>query len=157
FGFGVSLTADFKEVCGTAAEMTDHIHGSHGQPGAVGEHADIAIELDQLEAIVGTTLLQRGHDPRGATFGDLRLPVQRSSVEHQLAVERMRAAVGQDWYLIDFQKFSIDRTVGGIYFFQNRLDFWRSDTKTVAGEDGCEIFLAWCLIDINLRPTNCVR
>ena len=60
-GLGVGLAADLEEIRRPAAVMADHVHGRHGQPGAVRQHADIAVELDQLEAGLGAALFELGH------------------------------------------------------------------------------------------------
>ena len=33
--------------------MADHVHRGHRQAGAVGEHPDVAVELDELQTAVG--------------------------------------------------------------------------------------------------------
>jgi hypothetical protein len=103
FGFGVSLSADFKKICGTTSKMADHIHSGHCQARAVREHADIAVELDQLEAMLGTAFLKRSHDPSRTAFRDLGLPVRRRVVEHKFAVERYHATISQQRQWIDFE------------------------------------------------------
>ena len=50
--------ADLHEVRRPPAVVRDHVHGGHGEPGAVGEHADVAVELDVAEAERTRPLLQ---------------------------------------------------------------------------------------------------
>jgi hypothetical protein len=46
--------AEVAEVRRAAADERDHVHAGHRQPGAVAEHADLAVELH-----VGDALLPR--------------------------------------------------------------------------------------------------
>ncbi len=41
---GVGAAADVQEVGGLATHLVDDVDGAHGQPGAVGDHADRALE-----------------------------------------------------------------------------------------------------------------
>ena len=50
---GRGAAADVEEVRGLAAGMLDHVHGGHGQAGAVDDAADVAVEADIAEAAVG--------------------------------------------------------------------------------------------------------
>ena len=75
--------------------MGDHVHGGHGQAGAVGEHADIAVELDEFKPGLGAAALQRGELFGGACAGEIALAKQRGIIERELAIERDDAAVLQ--------------------------------------------------------------
>ena len=110
FGFGVGLAADLQEIRRPAAVMADHVHGGHGEAGAVGEHADIAVELDELEAGLGAALLQRGHRrPAAAAPAMSGLAVDRGIVEHEFAVERDHAAVREQRQRIDLDQLGVAR------------------------------------------------
>ncbi len=68
-----------------AAAMADDVHGRHRQPGAVGQHADIAVELDELEPVGGALPLQIGHRLVRRRAGQLawRKAAESSSVSLQ--------------------------------------------------------------------------
>ncbi|KAI3487620.1 hypothetical protein L1887_48401 [Cichorium endivia] len=51
---------DVEEVGRVAAVELEHIHGSHGKTGAVDEAANVAVELDEVEAVLGRLDLVRG-------------------------------------------------------------------------------------------------
>ena len=54
---GVGAAADVEEVGGLAADLVDDVERAHGQPGAVGDDADVAVEADVLQALLVGGLL----------------------------------------------------------------------------------------------------
>ena len=54
---GVGAAADVEEVGRAAADLVDDVERAHGQPGAVGDDADVAVEADVLQALVVGRLL----------------------------------------------------------------------------------------------------
>ena len=72
-------------------------------PAPFRQHADIAVELDQLEAGFGAALFQLGHGAGGAGLGEVGLAIERAVVERELAVERHHAAGGQQRQRVDLQ------------------------------------------------------
>ena len=83
-----SAAADIEEVGGLAAGDLDHVHGRHGEPGAVDDAADIAVETDIGKAAVAGEGLARVLLRLVAQFGDFRPAEQRVLVERHLGVER---------------------------------------------------------------------
>ena len=54
---GVGAAADVEEVGGRAADLVDDVERAHGEPGAVGDDADRAVEPDVLQVgLVGGLL-----------------------------------------------------------------------------------------------------
>ena len=49
---GVGAAADVEEVGRLAADLADDVDGGHGEPGAVGDDADAAVEADVLQALL---------------------------------------------------------------------------------------------------------
>src|SRR6185437_1793242 len=45
--------ADIEEIGRRTAIELDDVHGGHGEPGAIHHAADIAVELDVVEAMLG--------------------------------------------------------------------------------------------------------
>ena len=114
FRFGVGLAADLQEVRRAAAAMADHIHGGHGEAGAVGQNADISVELDELEPVLEPLSLQFGHRLRSRRSGEFALAEGRGVVEGQLAVERHDTAIREERERIDFDQLGIDRAAHAI-------------------------------------------
>ena len=46
-----------RKLAGCAADLVDDVDGAHGEPGAVGDDADVAVEADVLQALVVGGLL----------------------------------------------------------------------------------------------------
>jgi hypothetical protein len=109
FGLGISFPADLGEIGRAAAEMRNHIHGRHGQPGAVGENADVAVELDVAQAFAGALPLPLAQRFRGGGGGKLRLANGRRIIETELAVERHDPAVDKFGQRVDLEKLGIAR------------------------------------------------
>ena len=61
------------KLAGRAAEVAHGVHGRHGETGAVGQHADAAVELDELEAEGLAARLQLRELVRRARHGQLRV------------------------------------------------------------------------------------
>ena len=51
---GGSTTTDVKEVGGAAAVQLDDIHGGHGKTGTVDQAANVAVQLDEVQAVLGS-------------------------------------------------------------------------------------------------------
>ena len=85
---GRGAAADVEEVGGLAAGELDHVHGRHGEPGAVDDAADVALQPDIGQAAVGGLGLARVLLRLVAQLGDLRPAEQGVVVEAHLGVER---------------------------------------------------------------------
>ena len=88
-----SAAADIEEVRGAAACVLDHVHGSHGEAGAVDDAADIAVETDIVEIVLGGLRLARILLRGIMHVGDAVPAEQRVVVERHLGVERKHAVV----------------------------------------------------------------
>ncbi len=94
---GVGAAADVQEIRGAAAGVFDDVHGGHGQAGAVHHAGDGAIELDVVEAELGSFHFQRIFFVQVAQFEQILVAEQGVVVEVDLGVERVDLAVlGQD-------------------------------------------------------------
>src|SRR5690606_39825309 len=63
--------ADVEEVRRLAADLLDRVHRRHGQTGAVDEAADVAVELDERQAVLPGLDLGRDLLAEVAQRGDL--------------------------------------------------------------------------------------
>ena len=113
--------ADVEEVGGLAAGELDHVHGRHGEPGAVDDAADVALQPDIGQAAVGGLGLARVLLRLVAQLGDLRPAEQGVVVEAHLGVERQDAP-----FLGDDQRVDLDH--GGVELAEG----------AVAAEDGAD-------------------
>ena len=102
--------------------MAHRVDGGHGQPGAVGEHADRAVELDETQAQRAALGFEAGQAFRCAAFGELGAARQRGIVEDELAVERHQPAVSGQRQRVDLQKFGVVLPVGRVEPLQNLRD-----------------------------------
>jgi len=58
-GSGGRASSDVEEVGGVAAVELEDVHRRHGEAGAVDEAANVAVELDEVEAVLGGVDLSR--------------------------------------------------------------------------------------------------
>ena len=101
---GVGAAADVQKIRRHAARILDDVHGGHRQAGAVHHAADVAVELDVVQAVL------RGLDFERIFFGDVAqffqvgMAEQRVVVEIHLGIEREQAAVAAGDERIDFHQ-----------------------------------------------------
>ncbi len=154
FGFGVGLAADFEKIRRSAAAMGDHVHGRHGQAGTVGEHADIAVKLDEFQPGRGAAALQRGELFRRAFAGEVALPKDRGIVERELAIQRDDAAVFQQRQRIDLDQLGVACAVNRVERFQDGSDFRLGIAKPETGEHGARGAIVEILVDLEAVAAN---
>jgi hypothetical protein len=118
FGLGVCLTADFQKIRRLAAMVGDDIHGGHGEAGAIGEHADCAVQGNVTQAEIAATLFQCGQPFCRSQPLQLRLPLNTRIVQHELAIQRDQSSIGEHRQGIDFQQLGVVLTVAGIQLDQ---------------------------------------
>ena len=100
---GRGAAADVEEVRGRAAGVLDHVHGGHGEAGAVDDAADLAVEPDIVEIVLGGLRLARILLRGIVHVGDVVAAEQRVVVERHLGVEREHAVVLGDDQRIDLE------------------------------------------------------
>ena len=111
--------------------MAHHVHGRHGQPGAVGEHADVAFEVDVLEfcglgpGLEASQLVRRARGCGGGLADD------GGVVHHELAIERDDAAVAGDDQRIDFHQFGVEGGIDRVEFDERvgNISFGRGEPQ----------------------------
>ena len=91
---GIGFATDLEEIGRTAARMADHVHGGHGQARPVGEQANLAVQLEELEAEIGAFLFERATRLVGAAGHPFFLAKPGGIVDAQLAVKRHETTVG---------------------------------------------------------------
>src|SRR5262249_17088963 len=129
----------FKEVGRPAAEVANDVHGRHGEAGAVRQHADIAVELDELQTVFRTTLFQRGHRSGGPEPDDVPLPIGGGIVEHEFALERYHAPIPELRQRIDLKKLSVAPSIGRIEARKNICDAYLRIAELQASQHRDEI------------------
>lgn len=89
-----STTTDIQEVGGLTTVQLDDIHSSHGETSTVDETADVTVELDEVEARLGSTnlvsILLSGITP----LKDLLLSEIGVVVETELGIHAQNLVVG---------------------------------------------------------------
>ena len=108
----VGAAADVEEVGRLAAVELDDVHGRHGEAGAVDHAADVAVELDVVEAVLGGLELGRVFLVRVAQRLDLLVAEERVVVEVHLGVERQHLAVAGDDQRIDLDERGVELDEG---------------------------------------------
>ena len=91
----VGAAADVEEVGRLAAVELDDVHRRHRQAGAVDQAADVAVELDVVEAELAGLDLERVFLVEVAQLDDVLVAEQRVVVEVHLGVEREHVAVAR--------------------------------------------------------------
>ena len=99
----LGAAAGIEEVGRRAARLGDDVERRHAEAGAVGEDADVAVELDVGEALLlGHRLLRVVGRVRG--LGQLLVAEDRVAVDRHLGVERDHVAVGGDDQRVDLDQ-----------------------------------------------------
>jgi hypothetical protein len=93
-GLGGGSTADVEEVSGRAAVELDDVHGGHGETGAVDEASNVTVELDEVQALLGSLDLIRILLGNVAPLEDLLLSELGVVVEAKLGVHAHDLVVG---------------------------------------------------------------
>ena len=96
-----------QKLAGRAAGECDHVDGRHRQPGAVPEHADLAVELYVGDALLARQRLERVGGAI-AHRGDLRMPVERVVVDRELRVERLHRSIRCDDQRVDLAEHRVE-------------------------------------------------
>ncbi|TPV97883.1 MAG: hypothetical protein USCAAHI_02684 [Beijerinckiaceae bacterium] len=79
--------AEIEKIGGAAARIFDRVHGCHGEPGTIDNAADIAVEANIVEVMLGGLDLARVLLRMVAHVGDATAPEQRIVVERHLGIE----------------------------------------------------------------------
>ena len=88
---GGGAAADVEEVGRLAAGVLDHVHGGHGEAGAVDDAADLSVEGDVVEPVFGRLGLARILLGVVAQLRHAGPAEHRVVVEPHLGVERQQA------------------------------------------------------------------
>ena len=100
---GFRAAAGVEEVGRRAARLGDDVERRHAEPGAVGEDADVAVELDVGEALLLGHRLLRVLD-RVGDLGQVLVAEEGVAVDRHLGVERDDLAVGGDDQRVDLDQ-----------------------------------------------------
>ena len=111
---GVGAAADVEEVGGLAADLVDDVDGGHGQPGAVGDHADVALEPDVLQALLVGRLLALVAHLGGLVLLVVGVAERRVAVERDLGVEGVDLAGGLQDQRVDLGEVGVALGVGRV-------------------------------------------
>ena len=84
--------ADVEEVRRLAAGALDEVHRRHRQAGAVDHAADVAVELDEADALGAPAIIGRVLLGEVAHRLQVRVAEERGVVEHDLRVEAPRSS-----------------------------------------------------------------
>src|SRR5690606_6743762 len=98
--------ADVQEVGRFATMQLDHVHGRHGKTGAVDHAADVAVQGDVVEVVLGRLDLGLVFLAGVAHGGQLRLTAHVDSVlvNVDLGVQRQQLAIAGDDQRVDLDQ-----------------------------------------------------
>lgn len=114
-GLGSGTAADIEEVGGLAAVELDNVHGGHGETGTVDEAANVTVELDKVQAALGSTDLVGVLLGRVAHLENLLLAEVGIVVEAKLGVHAENLVVrslGE----------GVDLDLGGVLFAEDGVE-----------------------------------
>ena len=103
-----------KKVRRPPAVVRDDVHGGHGEPGTVGEHADVAVEFDVPQPEGLPPRLQHCERLWAPSAGELLTALDPGIVEHELAVERDQPPVRKPGQRIHLEQLGVVLAVGAI-------------------------------------------
>ena len=111
---GVGAAADVEEVGGLAADLVDDVDGAHGETGAVGDDADVAVEPDVLQPLLVRGLLALVPHLRRVVLLVVGMAEHRVAVERDLRVERVHLARGLEDQRVDLDEVGVAVDVGAV-------------------------------------------
>ena len=128
---GAGATADVEEVGGLSTDLVDDVERAHGEPGAVGDDADVAVETDVLEVLLlGQPLAVVEHLGR-LPLRPFRMAERGVAVEADLGVEGVHLAVGPEDQRVDLGEVAVALGEAAV-----QLDDHRGDAVDALGP-GC--------------------
>jgi hypothetical protein len=137
--------------------VADHVHRRHGEPGAVGHDAHLAVQLDILDAQVLAARLQPAQAFRASGRGQLFAPLHRRIVQHQLAIERHDPAVPGDRQGIDLEQFGVVFLVDAREIDQQLGDRLRLGLWQQIGHQGARLLGGKAAANIERQAAHGVR
>src|SRR5580693_5091059 len=102
--FGVGSPAYVEEVCRQSASVLDDIHGGHGQSRAIHHAADVPVELDVIQTVLGGLDFERIFLGDVAQFAKISMPEQSVVVEIDLGIQSKQTAIGATHKRINFHQ-----------------------------------------------------
>ena len=104
-----------RKLAGAAAIELDDVHRRHGEAGAVHHAADLAVELDVVEVVLGGLELGRILLVLVAQLLDVLVAEQRVVVEVHLGIERDDVARAGDDQRIDLDQRAVELGEGPVH------------------------------------------
>src|SRR5262249_36785180 len=104
--------ADIEEVGGRCAVELDDIHGRHGEAGAVHHAADLAVELDVVQRVLGGFGLGRVFLVDVAQVFEVLVAEETVVVEVHLGIEGDHGGRGGDDQRVDLDQRAIELIEG---------------------------------------------
>ena len=104
---GRGAAADVEEVGGAAADLVHDVERAHGQAGAVGDDADVAVEADVLQALLAGQLLALVEHLGGLELLPLGVAELGVVVEAHLGVEGVDPPVGREDQRVDLGQVAV--------------------------------------------------
>ncbi len=93
-----------RKLAGAPPCSLHQVHGRHRQPGAVDHAADVAVQGDVVEVVLGGGRLARVFLADVAQLQQFRVPVQRVVVEVDLGIQREQVAAWRDHQRVDLDQ-----------------------------------------------------
>ena len=108
-----------RKLAGCAADLVDDVDGAHGEPGAVGDDADVAVEADVLQTLLVRGLLALVAHLRRVVLLVVGMAEHGVVVERDLRVERMHLARRREDQRVDLDEVGVAVDVGAVELEQD--------------------------------------
>jgi hypothetical protein len=118
--------ADVEEVGGFAAMQLAHVHGGHGQTGAIDHATDIAIQRHIVQTDLMGDVLTLIFLGGIAHFGGVFVPIQSIVVQTNLGVQRHHLTISSHDQRVDLDHAAIfldEQVVNAIHHLDQLVDF----------------------------------
>src|SRR5690606_222841 len=99
-----SATANSEEVSRFCTIELDDIHGSHGQARTIDHAANIAVQCDVSEIVLGSFDFLLVFFGKVAQFENIRMAVKRIAVERYFRIQNAQTTIFHDDQRVDFEK-----------------------------------------------------
>src|SRR5256886_9846817 len=117
-----AAAAEIAEVRRAPARLRDDVHGGHSEPRAVGEDADVPVELHVGDALLARERLDRVGGGRIAPFCDVRMAEEAAVVDGELRVERLHLTLRGDDQRVDLAEHRVELDERAIELLDDRRD-----------------------------------
>src|ERR1700676_1073211 len=112
--FGRGTTAHIEEVRGLATHVLYGVHRGHRKPGAIDDAADVALQANVTQVVLGRLRFPRILLGQVAHLGHVRVPEQRVVVKRHLGIKCNHAVVHGHYQRVDLHHAGVQAAEGAV-------------------------------------------